>query len=315
MDDRLPAAPTSRPDESMSLLTDLFRTAAEDEYRDAANRRAAAAATGSSTTGATNGPVTPDLTWRAPRVRAAVLLTVGIAVLGLLLATTALQARRGEPAAAAERASLVERIEAMRAQAADMQTELAGMAAALAEAQDEALVTTAEGEAISAELDRLALISGASAVTGPGLVVTLDDAPLEDAPLDSDGVDDEQTIVDDTRVQDIDLRQLLNGLWSAGAEAISVDGTRVTARTSIRAAGDALFADLAPLRPPYEVRAIGNPETLGPRFLDSAGASWLEILVATYGIGFEVSSEATVEIPAVAAVDLMWASGESGTDP
>ncbi len=303
MHERLSAAPSSRPDESMSLLTDLFRTAAEDEYRDAADRRAAAATV--QTTVPANGRAIATRSWRTPRVRAAVLLTVGIAVLGLLLATTAIQARRGQPAAAAERASLVERIETMRAQAADLQTELAGAAAALAEAQDDALVSTAEGEAISTELERLALLSGASAVTGPGLVVTLDDAALDP---------DTDALVDDTRVQDIDLRQLLNGLWSAGAEAVSVAGTRVTARTSIRAAGDALFADLVPLQPPYEVRAIGDPETLGPRFLDSAGASWLEILVATYGIGFEVSSEATVDIPAVTAVDLTWASGDSGTD-
>ena len=89
---------------------------------------------------------------------------------------------------------------------------------------------------------------------------------------------------------------------------------RVTSRTSIRAAGDALFADLAPLRPPYEIKAIGNPETLGPRFLDSAGASWLQVLAATYGIPFEVSTEAIVEIPAEATVDLTWASSVTGTD-
>lgn len=296
MDDR--PALRARPDESMSLLTDLFRAATDDEYAEAARSRAERA-------GSVAPPAAPRSVWRTPRVRAAVLLTVGVAVLGLLFATTAIQARRGAPAAAAERASLVERIEDMRSRAVELQAQLAIAETRLADAQDEALVATEAGEAIRAELDRLALISGASAVTGPGLVVTLDDATVE-----RDG----DTSLDDTRVQDIDLRQLLNGLWSAGAEAVSIDGTRVTARTSIRAAGDALFADLAPLRPPYEVQAIGNPETLGPRFLDSAGASWLQVLTATYGIGFEVSTEASLEIPAVATVDLTWATSVTGTD-
>jgi uncharacterized protein YlxW (UPF0749 family) len=282
----------------MSLLTNLFRTASDDEYTEAARRRAERATSATSPDGT---PVAP----RTPRSRAAVLLTVGVAVLGLLLATTAIQTRRGAPAAAAERASLVERIEMMRTRSLELRGELAAAEATLADAQDEALVTTAEGEEIRGELDQLELISGASAVTGPGLIVVINDAVAEG----------DSTDLDDTRVQDIDLRQALNGLWSAGAEAVSVDGTRVTARTSIRAAGDALFADLAPLRPPYEVRAIGDPETLGPRFLDSAGASWLQILAATYGIGFEVTTSASVQVPAVAAgFDLAWASTPTGLD-
>jgi uncharacterized protein YlxW (UPF0749 family) len=290
----------TRPDESMSLLTDLFRSAVDDdEYTEAARAKAERAARPASPQPSGSGAA-----WRTPRVRAAVLLTVGVAVLGLLLATTAIQARRGAPAAAAERASLVERIELMRGRAADLRAQLAGAETTLAEAQDEALNTTAAGEAIRVELERLALLSGASAVVGPGLVVTLDDAAVER----------DDTNLDDTRVQDIDVRQVLNGLWSAGAEAVSIDGTRVTARTSIRAAGDALFADLAPLRPPYEVRAIGDPETLGPRFLDSAGASWLQVLAATYGIGFEVSTTSSVELPAVSTLDLTWATTVTGVD-
>jgi uncharacterized protein YlxW (UPF0749 family) len=291
----------TRPDESMSLLTDLFQTATDDGYTDAARVRAERAAT----QGEPAVAPTPSSVWRTPRVRAAVLLTIGVAILGLLFATTAIQARRAAPAAAAERASLVERIEAMRDRAADLRAELATAETTLAEAQDDVLNTTAEGEALRTELDQLELTSGAAAVVGPGLVVTLDDAAVE-----RDG----DTNLDDTRVQDIDVRQVLNGLWSAGAEAISIDGTRVTSRTSIRAAGDALFADLAPLRPPYEIRAIGNPETLGPRFLDSAGASWLQVLAATYGIEFEVSTASTVEIPAVRTLDLTWASSVTGLD-
>jgi uncharacterized protein YlxW (UPF0749 family) len=279
----------------MSLLTDLFRTAADDEYAEAARHRTERVGS--------EQPASSSV-WRTPRVRAAVLLTIGVAVLGLLFATTAIQARRSAPAAAAERASLVERIELIRERAEGLRAALATAETTLADAQDNALTTTAEGEALRVELDRLALISGASAVTGPGLVVTLDDAAVER----------DDTNLDDTRVQDIDLRQVLNGLWSAGAEAVSIDGTRVTSRTSIRAAGDALFADLAPLRPPYEIRAIGNPETLGPRFLDSAGARWLEVLAATYGIRFDVSTSASVEIPAVATLELTWASSATGID-
>ena len=58
----------------------------------------------------------------------------------------------------------------------------------------------------------------------------------------------------DGRVLDRDLQELVNGLWAAGAEAVSVDGQRLTARTAIRSAGEAVLVDFRPLSPPYVVR-------------------------------------------------------------
>ena len=87
--------------------------------------------------------------------------------------------------------------------------------------------------------ERLGLASGTLPVEGPGLVVRLDDAPPDDAvedPLRGG------TPVDG-RVQDRDLQDLVNGLWAAGAEAISINDVRLTALTAIRSAGDAVLVD------------------------------------------------------------------------
>ena len=70
-------------------------------------------------------------------------------------------------------------IEVLQARALSLQGDLTSAGATLAEAQDLALVTSEAGDAIRAELDRLALICGASGVTGPGLVVTIDDASID----------------------------------------------------------------------------------------------------------------------------------------
>ncbi len=283
----------------MSLLTELYRSALDDEYREAADRRRVASGaddpTGSRDDGSPAGPSRRLLS------RPLVVLGLGVLVIGMLLATTALQARRTAPALAAERLSLVERIESERGRTAALREEVDTAALGLGEVRDAALRATLEGERLSAELDTLRLLSGARPVSGPGLVVVVDNAGSEDLPVEDDATPGEGV------VQDIDLQQLVNGLWEAGAEAVAVDGNRVTSLSSIRTAGDALFMDLHPLTAPYEVVAIGNPQTLGPRFLDSYGAGWFQFLTSAYDIRFDVSSVDEVEVPEVSGLDLDWA--------
>ena len=83
-------------------------------------------------------------------------------------------------------------------------------------------------------------------MTGPGLVVRLDDAAG-----DGDGADvDPRTDVDDSgRVTDRDLQTVVNEVWAAGAEAVAVNGQRLTALSAIRSAGDAILVDFRPLTP------------------------------------------------------------------
>ena len=63
---------------------------------------------------------------------------------------------------------------------------------------------------------------------------------------------------DTGRVRDRDMQRVVNGLWESGAEAISVNGQRLTALSAIRAAGDAILVDNKPLVPPYTVLAVGD---------------------------------------------------------
>ena len=64
---------------------------------------------------------------------------------------------------------------------------------------------------------------------------------------------------------------LVNRLWIAGAEAIAIDGHRLTSLTAIRFAGEAITVDYVSLTPPYEVTAIGDPDTLPARLLETPG--------------------------------------------
>lgn len=114
------------------------------------------------------------------------------------------------------------------------------------------------------------------------------------------------------RVQDRDLQDVVNGLWAAGAEAVSVNGQRLSALTAIRSAGDAILVDLRPLTPPYVVAAVGDPEGLELGFVDGPSGRRLQTFTSLYGITFEVRREQELSLPGAAAPDLRAASPISG---
>ena len=114
--------------------------------------------------------------------------------------------------------------------------------------------------------------SGLISVSGPGILLT-----ISDNPKDANG-----TIVDQ------DLREVANGLWLAGAEAISINGHRLSARTAIRQAGAAVTVDYRSLTTPYRIEAIGDPGELGSAFTGTSGGSWLSFLSRNYGVTWAI---------------------------
>ena len=86
-----------------------------------------------------------------------------------------------------------------------------------------------------------------SAGHGPGGPrITVDDAP--------GGPGRNRRVILDT-----DLQSLVNGLWMAGAEAISINGQRLTSLTAIRIAGEAITVNNVSLTPPYVVSRSATP--------------------------------------------------------
>ncbi|MDP9183916.1 MAG: DUF881 domain-containing protein, partial [Actinomycetota bacterium] len=166
----------------------------------------------------------------------------------------------------------------------------------------QALGTDARGRQVAAQVAALELATGTVAVRGPGLVVTLDDA--EDAGA---GTGDRGGQAGDGRVFDRDIQDVVNALWAAGAEAISVNGQRLTSQTAIRSAGEAVLVDLRPLSPPYVLRAVGDVDALEPAFVDSATARRFQTWTSLYGLGFEVRRSGELRLPAAGAPDLRLA--------
>src|SRR5690625_427425 len=108
------------------------------------------------------------------------------------------------------------------------------------------------GQRLLEASQRLGVTTGGTAVEGPGLVIEMRDAkPAAGESLSSA-----------ERVQDFDLQVVVNGLWAAGAEAISINDHRITTTSAIRSAGDAILVDFSPLQGPYVIEAIGEKNRL-----------------------------------------------------
>jgi uncharacterized protein YlxW (UPF0749 family) len=210
-------------------------------------------------------------------------LTVGLvlAAAGFLGALAFADARAGEPEAAAARSALIDRIQDVTAVTDEQQELVDALRIEVDRNRDAALTLSESGRARAERLAALELAAGAAVVEGPGVRVTVDDAPDTGFPADS---------ADLGRVQDRDLQVVVNGLWAAGAEAVSVDGYRLTSTTAIRTAGEAILVDFRPVLPPYEIDAIGDPRTLRAAFADGPGGQTLQVLESRYGIRFGTES-------------------------
>ena len=147
----------------------------------------------------------------------------------------------------------------------------------------------------------MGILSGAVEVHGPGVKLVVNDA--KEAASGGDGDPRETSGFSDTgRVRDRDMQRVVNGLWESGAEAVSINGQRLTALSAIRAAGDAILVDNKPLVPPYTVLAVGDGQRLSTRFQDSADGLYLHALQENYGIRTGISVEDDLRLPAAPSV-------------
>jgi uncharacterized protein YlxW (UPF0749 family) len=271
-----------RSDGSMSLLVDMSAAALDPSYAEAAARRA-------------SGGPRPRLSL-SPR-----LLAVVVAV-GLVTGVAAAQVRERADEVGASRRGLVSDIRDRTAATDRLAAEVAALSEAVSRTRAQLLGANEQGRRAADEVAALELLSGTVAVRGPGLVVRLDDA--SDA---GPGSGDRGGQSGDGRVYDRDVQEVVNALWAAGAEAVSVNDQRLTAQTAIRSAGEAVLVDLRPLSPPYVLRAIGDVDALEPAFVDSATARKFQTWTSLYGLGFEVSRAKDLRLPAASPPDLRLA--------
>lgn len=258
-----------RVDASMNLLTSLYDEAVDPEYAHA---------------GAKPG--------RRPRWW---LIGILATCFGLMVGTAVAGTIRSQPVLQQERVELLARVRAAETRQDQLRTQVNEVAARNRELGDAALQADPETARIAAEVARLDLTTGMRAVSGPGVVLVVDDA---------------ETGSSGSRVVDVDLRQAVNGLWRSGAEAIAINGHRLSSRTSIRGAGNSITVDYRSLIPPYRIEAIGDSAALLQRFPASPGGAWWAYLRQNFDIRYELTSASALRLDADPGLTLRYASQE-----
>jgi len=249
---------------TMPLLTLITQQSLDEDYLHVAERRAAGAAP-------------------AKRARPHRMAAVVVVVFGVLVTTAAVQTSRNADVTDAGRASLISQIDTRRATVDRLQKDMVtlrernvGLESQLGD------VTSAEQNAAS-RVRNLETTTGFGAVNGEGVRIVVNDAPNGDATQ---------------AVRDEDLAKLVDGLWAAGAEAISINGQRLTVLSAIRNVNVAIHVNSRPLTPPYTVQAIGDNRTLQANLLASTLGSEFFSIAQQLGFVYSMQNEDSLSLPA-----------------
>ena len=215
--------------------------------------------------------------------------TIVTLVLGMAIAQTRLQADENS----ATRDALVERVVAADRRVQQLETTVLTAQGELENAEAAVLAGTSLGAQARARLERLRIATGQTEVSGDGVSVTIDDAPLD--PVVSD-------VAHPGKVLDRDLQMIVNGLWQAGATDIAINGRRLTPTSAIRAAGEAILVNYRPMSPPYVVSAIApDADQLAGRFRENPAGLLLEELETQYGVIWELQTVGNITLPAASS--------------
>lgn len=275
-------ARTQRPrrvDESMTLINEMMNRPLDPGYQAAADRRQAAGKTPSN-----------HRSWVV--VAAAVLI-------GFLFAVGANAATGRALGGAAVRNELVSRIEARQSAITEREPQVESAAKQVRDLQALEL-SQAGADDVTGRLATLEAAAGTVPMRGSGVTLTLDDAPSSDDAAQAGSRPDGEGF-GTGRVSWTDLQIVVNGLWGAGAEAIAINGHRITSQAAIRFAGQAIIVNFRPLTRPYTITVLGNPRQVQAQFESSFAGVYLQQLGSQFAIRASWSPAGELQVPGESA--------------
>ena len=135
------------------------------------------------------------------------------------------------------------------------------------------------------------MAAGLVAMRGPGVVIRLTDSTL---PVPQDGN------ARDYLVAGQDVLAVVEELWLAGAEAVAVNGERVTVGTAVVDIGGSVLVNSAYLAPPYDIKAIG-PASMYDTLVAAPGfVDFVRNRSETFGVGISYAVLDEVDLDAYA---------------
>jgi len=147
-----------------------------------------------------------------------------------------------------QRTDLIKMVNALERQRNQLETDLAEKKKKLEEFEQAAGKDQGLLKAMQDQLEIARMEAGLIPLKGPGIVIEMADSSRSPTPKD-----DPYYFI----VHDVDIDTLVNELWAAGAEAVSVNEQRIVTTTSIRCVGPTVLINSVRLASPYRIKAIG----------------------------------------------------------
>ena len=232
-------------------------------------------------------------------------VTLGAALLGLGFLIAAQLAAEGPRVryTTQERSPLIET-------ATQLQSRQDELKARILKLREEIQTTEHAGEGsaqmvreLNDQLQEARIAAGLIPLTGTGIVLQLEDSSEPVAP----GTD-----AADYLVRARDLRSVVEELWAAGAEAIAVNGERITPTSAIIDVGPSVLVNAAYLAGPYQVTAMGADDLYDRLSASDGFVDLLRTRAQGFGIQVSIAEPEAVDIPAFAGtVTLRYARPEA----
>jgi len=220
-------------------------------------------------------------------------VTLGVALLGLGFLVAAQLASEGPRVryTTQERSPLVET-------ATDLQADQEALKAAILDLRTRIQAAEQAGQGSAAlvkdlndQLQSARIAAGLIPLTGSGIVLQIEDSQ---EPADPEGN------MQDLLVGARDLRTIVEELWQAGAEAVAVNGERMTPTTAVIDIGPSILVNSAYLSGPYQVTAVG-PDDLYARLSASPGfVDFIRARAEAWGLRVSIAEPESVDMPAFA---------------
>lgn len=231
-------------------------------------------------------------------------LLVGVAAVSVVFGTAAQHAVSMAPATTQTQHVLSANARTAEGRTRDSTATRDALAGQVEAARRSRLAGDAQGRELLAALEQAEFGAGVTAVTGPGLTVTVTEPPP--SPNLSD-VSKQRVAGNPQTILDRDLQLTVNSLWAAGAEAVSVGGVRIGPNVTMRQAGGGILVDNQPVASPYVVVAIGPPHAMQEVFEHTPAMQRLTLLAASYGVGISVQTRDRLTVSAASVRDVNFA--------
>ena len=150
-----------------------------------------------------------------------------------------------------------------------------------------------EIETTQLKIQQLSPVAGFTSMVGPGLVITLNDAPQVDLSIP----ENERPDVNDLLIHQEDVQSVVNALWAGGAQGVSLMGKRVIATSAVKCVGNTLLLHGKVYSPPFRIEAIGDVTKLTKSLRDDPNVAILQDYVDLFGLVYEVQRATLIELP------------------